>query len=103
MLIDREQFVERGKLGDERETHLRPRLIVQEIMAVDQDLAARRPQNAGHATKGGRLARAVGPEEPYDLAGVNREREVIHRPERLVFLDKMANLQHSAGYTRQGP
>ena len=46
--------------------------------ALEDDLARRRPQQAGDGAQRGRLAGAVGPDQGHDLAGVDDEVQLLH-------------------------
>src|SRR4029077_3897530 len=75
VLPHRQQREQLEALEGARHSHARParRPNSREVGTVDEDLAAARRQEPGDDVEQGRLARAVGPDEPGDEAGCGGE------------------------------
>jgi hypothetical protein len=65
--------IEVAVLGHDRDPSPCGEWVVGHVRPVDRDPAAGRPNEGIDAAEGGALARAVGPEEPEELARGNRE------------------------------
>ena len=76
----------------------RPQRILQVTVtpAVDERDATLRPVKAKDEPHGGGLARAVRPDEPCHLPGLDREGQVVHRRLAAVDFGQIARLDHAA-------
>ena len=89
------QVVEQARLvGDERQPAFRVQRLRRQIEARDPDVACARRDDPRHATKRGRLARAVGPDEPQDLTLRDGQAQAFDRVHGAVRLAQPIDLDH---------
>ena len=69
--------------------------LLQDVVALHQDLALRGGQIPGHHIHGGGFPGAVGPQEAKDLAVLHREAQVVHRVVVPVSLHQVLDLDHT--------
>ena len=74
---DRHVAVARGALGQVADELLGGDGVLGEVMATDRHPAGGRREEPGDHPHRGGFARAVGPEEPKDLAALDAERDVV--------------------------
>ena len=100
---DRQRVEELGVVGDIGQLALGRDRVVHDVVPADEEPPARRPDDARQRAEGGRLAGAVGPEQPEDRARRHLEAQPVHRDDlaiRLVIvLDEDQGILHG---TRQG-
>ena len=75
---------------------------VDDVVPIDRDRAARRPEKTREDAERRALASAVRPEEAEDLALADLERDVVHRDVRAVALRQVGDADH-AGLVPRGP
>jgi hypothetical protein len=88
--------IERDRFGHVADLRACLEARVADVVAGDDDLAARRAEEAGEDAQRSALARAVRPEEADDLAFVHLEREVVDCDLRSVALDQVLDRDHPA-------
>src|SRR5207302_8419787 len=84
--------VERGVLEDEADAPANRSRILRDVDAGDARLPGGRPQQRAEDADGGRLPRAIRPEEAEDLALVDRKVDAANRFELAVLLDEARDL-----------
>ena len=94
VLPNREEFVQRGNFGHEREGALRLRHFANRIVPRDEDVPLGGPQDSRDAPERRGLSRSIRSEKSNDLPGTDIERQSIDRPERLVLLDEAFDPEH---------
>src|SRR6516164_207083 len=85
------------KRADEAHARDRRRPRSRDVLAVENDVAARRREEVREQVEAGRLAGAVGPDQRVDRAAPNRETHVIDRDEALELLGQAAGLEDRVG------
>src|SRR5215470_13691080 len=94
MLLDGQIVEEMRLVGNEGERALRLDRIALNVMAGDQDGAARRRNDAGETAKRRGLPRSIGPDEPEHFAHADVEGERANGGERAVELPEISDLDH---------
>ena len=95
IFLHRHVHIKRRDLGHIADAGLGGPGLLLDVMAVDNDGAARRRKVAGDHVHGGGFARAVGPEQAVDAAVLHREADVIDRHMRAVALGQVADFDQS--------
>jgi hypothetical protein len=94
-LVDAHRLEERVVLGQVAATRARLERLVHDVEARDRDATVRRPHAGRQHAQDRRLACAVRPEEPDDLAGFDRERDVVDRENVPIALDDLFDADHA--------
>src|SRR5207245_4330574 len=87
--------VQRGCLGEVADSLAHLERVAEDVKTVDARLPRGHAQKPGEDPHGGRLSRAVGTEEPEDLAFGHRERHVLDRRALVIELGEPLNLDQS--------
>ena len=88
VLASRQVGVEARRLHEPRDALQRARAVAHRVAPEQLDGALRRHDQAERHAQRGRLAGAVGAEEPVDVAGVDVQVDVVDREDLLVALDQ---------------
>ena len=104
ILLDRQAAEDRGFLRQIAEAEDRPAVHRQvgDVLPVEEDAAAVGPDQAHDRIEAGRLAGAVGPEQPDHLAALNVERDVVEHRAPVIGLGDRADFEPADRLLRLG-
>src|SRR2546428_360123 len=99
VLLHREIAVQRRLLEDEADAATGLEVIAYDVVSGDTRRAPSGTQQRGEQMDGGRLAGAVGPEEPEELALPHLEVEVVERADRAEVFAEAAGFDRGGGHS----
>ena len=107
VLLHRHIRIQRRDLGEIADAGTGGLRLLQNIVALHQDLSLRGRQIAGHDIHCGGFSGAVRPQEAEDLAVLHREAQMVHRIVVAITLHKVFDLDHTNNllqeWRRAGP